>query len=75
MPGRCEDATAAQGPGDVVVAPPLSETLLARLEAAGVARDTLPSFGDVAKSVGGRLALPEDILALRVTMAREMLRL
>ena len=49
-------------PGDVVVAPPLSESLAARLEAAGVARDTLPSFGDVAKSVGGRLALPEDIL-------------
>ena len=49
-------------PGDVVVAPPLSESLAARLEVAGVARDTLPSFGDVAKSVGGRLALPEDIL-------------
>ena len=49
-------------PGDVVVAPPLSESLAARLEAAGVARETLPSFGDVAKSVGGRLALPEDIL-------------
>lgn len=46
-------------PGDVVVAPPLSETLLARLEAAGVAKDTLPSFGDVSL---GRLALPEDIL-------------
>lgn len=46
-------------PGDVVVAPPLSETLLARLKAAGVAKDTLPSFGDVSL---GRLALPEDIL-------------
>ena len=49
-------------PGDVVVAPPLSDSLAARLEAAGVARETLPSFGDVASSVGGRLALPEDIL-------------
>ena len=49
-------------PGDVVVAPPLSDSLAARLEAAGVAQDTLPSFGDVASSVGGRLALPEDIL-------------
>ena len=27
-----------------------------------MAQDTLPSFGDVASSVGGRLALPEDIL-------------
>ena len=46
-------------PGDVVVAPPLSETLLTRLEAAGVARETLPSFGDASL---GQLALPDDVL-------------
>ncbi|CAH0369266.1 unnamed protein product [Pelagomonas calceolata] len=46
-------------PGDVVVAPPLSESLAARLEAAGVARETLPSFGDASL---GQLALPDDVL-------------
>jgi hypothetical protein len=46
-------------PGDVVVAPPLSESLAGRLEAAGVARDTLPSFGDASL---GQLALPDDVL-------------
>ncbi len=46
-------------PGDVVVAQPLSESLAARLEAAGVARETLPSFGDASL---GQLALPDDVL-------------
>jgi len=46
-------------PGDVVVAPPLSGSLAARLEAAGVAQDALPSFGDASL---GQLALPDDVL-------------